>query len=66
MADICGLKIYRPADTEATVRGTAWLAFQRPRRWPKPGKGRIFEPRRNPALRDRYEQFCRSIKEVLS
>jgi len=66
MADICGLKIYRPADTETTVRGTAWLAFQRPRHWPKPGKGRIFEPRKNPALRDRYEQFCHIINEALS
>jgi glycerol kinase len=63
MADLSSLRIYRPADTEATVRGAAWLAFQQPRHWPKPGKGRIFEPRDNPALKDRYKRFCRLLKE---
>lgn len=64
MADLSGIEIYRPADTEATVRGTAWLAFQRPRHWPKPGRGHIFEPRKNPRLRERYERFCRLIEEM--
>ena len=65
MADLSGVMLYRPADTETTARGIAWLAFQCPKRWPKPGKGRIFEPRKNPALRDRYAQFCRIIEETV-
>jgi glycerol kinase len=63
MADLSGKGVYRPVDTEATVRGVAWLAFQSPRHWPKPGKGRIFEPRRNPGLRGRYERFCRILEK---
>jgi glycerol kinase len=66
MADLSGFQIYRPADTEATVRGTAWLAFQRPRHWPKPGKGRIFNPQKNPALRERYKHFSRIMAEACS
>jgi glycerol kinase len=64
MADISGLRVYRPANTEATVRGAAWLAFQRPRHWPQPGKGRIFEPRKNTPLRERYKQFCCIMEET--
>lgn len=64
MADLSGIEVYRPADTEATVRGIAWLAFRRPRHWPKPGRGHIFEPRDNPGLRERYERFCSLIEEA--
>jgi glycerol kinase len=66
MADLSGLEVYRPADTEATARGTAWLAFQRPRHWPKPGRGYIFKPRENPALWERYQQFCSIMEETLA
>jgi glycerol kinase len=64
MADLSGLEVYRPADTDATIRGTAWLAFQRPRLWPKPGRGRIFLPRKNPALLERYNRFRSIIEET--
>ena len=63
MADLSGMKLYRPSDTEATARGIAWLAFKRPRRWPKPGKGRIFEPRKNTLLRARYKRFHQIMEE---
>lgn len=63
MSDLSKLVLYRPADTEATARGAAWLAFQRPKHWPKPGKGLIFKPRGNPGLRKRYEQFHHILKE---
>ena len=62
LADVSGRQVYRPSDTEATARGTAWLAFQRPRRWPKPGRGHIFDPKENRRLRQRYKQF-RNIME---
>jgi glycerol kinase len=64
MADLSGLEVYRPTSTEATIRGTAWLAFQCPRRWPKPGRGHNFEPRKNPGLRERYKLFCSMIEEA--
>jgi glycerol kinase len=64
MADLSGIEVYRPANTEATIRGAAWLAFQRPRRWPKPGRGHFFEPRENNGLQDRYKQFCHIIEEA--
>ena len=64
MADLSGIHVYRPSDTEATARGAAWLAFERPRHWPKPGRGHIFKPRGNPRLRERYEQFCRILEEA--
>jgi glycerol kinase len=64
MADLSGLTVYRPADTEATIRGTAWLAFQRPRHWPKPGRGHVFQPRENPGLQERYKQFYNMIEET--
>lgn len=66
MADLSGLVVYRPADTEATARGAAWLAFQCPKRWPKPGKGRIFEPESNPPLRERYQQFCHIMENTVT
>jgi len=49
--------VYRPAETEATVRGTAWLAAGRPAAWPRPGRGKWFRPRPDAALSRRYERF---------
>lgn len=63
LADLTGKPVYRPAEIEATVRGTAWLAFDRPRHWPRPGRGRWFRPEINDALIDRYNLFCREMVE---
>lgn len=57
LADLSQLRVYRPAETEATIRGTAWLALGRPRHWPKPGRGRWFRPAPNASLANRYHQF---------
>lgn len=57
LADLSQNPVYRPAETEATVRGTAWLAFGRPKRWPKPGRGRWFHPAADEALLVRYRLF---------
>lgn len=66
MADLSRMRLYRPSDTEATARGLAWLAFQRPRRWPKPGKGCIFEPRENSPLLLRYKRFHQIMEEDIA
>ncbi len=64
LADLTQLSVYRPAETEATVRGIAWLALARPTRWPKPGRGKRFQPRSNAGLRERYRKF-RSLMDAL-
>jgi len=57
LATLTQLPVYRPAETEATCRGIAWLAAGFPRRWPKPGRGRVFKPKVNQALNRRYSRF---------
>jgi glycerol kinase len=53
LASLAQLPVYRPAETEATCRGIAWLAAGSPSRWPKPGRGRVFKPQPNQALENR-------------
>ncbi len=57
LATLTQLPVYRPAETEATCRGIAWLAAGFPRLWPKPGRGRVFKPGVNQALARRYRKF---------
>lgn len=57
LASLSQLPVYRPAETEATCRGIAWLAAGSPSRWPKPGRGRVFKPELNQALDERYRRF---------
>ena len=57
LADLSRTAVYRPSETEATARGVAWLAFQCPARWPKPGRGRVFKPKKNNALLKRFRIF---------
>jgi glycerol kinase len=57
LASLAQLPVYRPAETEATCRGIAWLAAGSPSRWPKPGRGRVFKPQPNLALDNRYRKF---------
>ncbi|HFQ93398.1 MAG TPA: hypothetical protein ENK32_05280 [Anaerolineae bacterium] len=57
LADLSGCPVYRPQITEATARGTAWLAAGRPSHWPELQPGKQFDPRPNTALTDRYWRF---------
>ena len=61
LAELTGRPVYRPVETEATARGGAWLAFERPAHWPEPGPGQEFAPQSNPALQHRYERFLDAI-----
>ena len=61
LAALTQLPVYRPAETEATCRGIAWLAAGSPLRWPKPGRGRVFKPKVNQALNRRYRRFRRIL-----
>ena len=62
LADLTRIVVYRPAEVEATARGMAWLAADRPARWPKPGRGKFFKPLSNPGLDKRYGIFRRILK----
>jgi glycerol kinase len=64
LADLSRRTVYRPAETEATARGTAWLVAGSPRHWPKPGQGRHFAPRENRPLDERFERFLGLIREL--
>ncbi len=61
LADLTQKPVYRPAETEATARGMAWLAAGSPQHWPKPGRGRVFKPQSNQSLSERYRRFCQAL-----
>ncbi|MFQ5653190.1 MAG: FGGY family carbohydrate kinase [Planctomycetota bacterium] len=61
LAALAGVELHRPAATEATARGVAWLAAGCPQEWPSPGPGRIFEPAEIPGLSDRYRRWQERI-----
>ena len=62
MANLSGLPVYRPRQTEATARGAAWLASGMPEHWPEPEPGDLFEPRPAAGLRHRYQRFIEIIR----
>lgn len=61
LADLSQRPVYRPVETEATARGIAWLAAGQPKHWPRPGRGRVFHPRPNPPLLERYHRFFEAL-----
>lgn len=61
-ANLTRRPVYRPAETEATARGMAWLASGAGRSWPKPGRGRWFQPQANHAIMERYHRFRRALE----
>ena len=65
ISDLSGLPLYRPAEYEATARGTAWLLAGKPKEWPEPEFGVWFKPRANPALRARYERWRAAMDTAL-
>lgn len=62
LADLSGAAVYRPAETEATARGAAWLAAGRPSHWPEASPGTSFVPQPNPGLARRYARFRQEMK----
>jgi glycerol kinase len=57
LADLSQMTVYRPAESEASIRGISWLAGGSPSQWPKPGRGRRFFPRLQTGLQRRYRIF---------
>ncbi len=57
LADVSGVRVYRPGACEATARGTAFLVAGRPRLWLEPEGGSRFDPEVNSALSARYQRW---------
>jgi glycerol kinase len=57
LADLSSLPVYRPAEHEATARGTAFVLARCPTDWPETEFGVWFKPGANDALRARYQRW---------
>ena len=66
LADLSGLPVTRPAELEATARGTAYLVAGFPEDWPEEKPGAHFTPRTNPRLSQRYHRWCQEMHVALA
>lgn len=57
LTDLSGLKVMRPDITEATARGSAWLASELEEPWPAGSKTQHYTPKPNQLLQSRFQQF---------
>lgn len=64
ISDLSGLPVERPANPEATARGTAFLLAGMPERWGKAQSAR-FTPATHARLRERYANWCRAMADAL-
>jgi glycerol kinase len=65
VADLTGLPVDRPAEYEATARGTAYLVAERPSDWAAPESVRRFAPRDAPALVRRFERWKEALHSAI-
>jgi glycerol kinase len=65
IADLSGLPVYRPVEHEATARGAAWLVAAGPDDWPETDIGTWFRPRRNEALRQRFNRWLDALLQAM-
>ncbi len=65
LADLSGLPAYRPAEYEATARGTAYLLAGYPKHWPEPEPGQWFMPSANAVLAARYKRWRVAMEEAV-
>jgi glycerol kinase len=61
LANLSQRPVVRPAETEATARGTAWLAAGQPDHWPEAERATLFSPRPDPLLPMRYHRFLQAL-----
>lgn len=66
LADLSGLSVYRPLESEATARGTACLLAGLPARWREPETGMTFKPSENRLLRARFERWHAALLNALN
>jgi glycerol kinase len=65
LADLSSLPVYRPAEHEATARGTAYLLAGFPENWPEEKTGVSFGPIPNLGLEQRYKDWRAEMKRAL-
>lgn len=65
LADLSGRQIIRPATTEATARGLAFLIAGRPAQWCTAGHEQRFTPDSNPQLQQRYQQWRQLLQQEI-
>ena len=65
LSDLSGLALYRPAEHEATARGTAYLLAGFPGDWPEEKPGAPFTPKQNTGLRQRYQRWRAEMQRAL-
>jgi glycerol kinase len=65
LADLGGLPVYRPAEHEATARGTAYLLAGLPENWPEEKPCEPFTPESNPGLTRRYKDWRAEMNRAL-
>jgi glycerol kinase len=65
LSDASGLPLLRPAQCEASARGTAFLLAGRPQDWARLPEQR-FEPRDDPALRERHRRWSEAMAAALA
>jgi glycerol kinase len=63
-ADLTGLKIHRPHNSEATAQGTAYLLANCPRQW-EVQAGNEFCPLENRGIKTRYKRWRREMENAL-
>ena len=66
LSDLSGLALYRPAEHEATARGTAYLLAGFPGDWPEEKLGTRFAPKQNTGIRQRYQCWRAEMQRALS
>ncbi len=65
LTDLSGLPVHRPAEHEATARGTAYLLAGFPEKWPEEKPGDWFRPKPNPGLARRYKDWRAEMNRAL-
>ena len=63
LANLSGLLVERPVQTEATARGIAWQAAGCQGDWDNAAPGKLFTPQTDTALAQRYSRFSEKLKQ---
>ncbi len=66
LADLSGLPVHRPAECEATARGTAFLLAGGTSVWPETGATMTFAPTENSPLAQRFQRWREAMPPLAS